>query len=46
MQEHGGEPNGPGWEEYHWIDHKENADPATWQNPATWRTRLVQALKA
>jgi effector-binding domain-containing protein len=46
MQEHGGEPNGPGWEEYHWIDHNQNADPAAWQHTASWRTRLVQPIKA
>jgi effector-binding domain-containing protein len=46
QQEHGREPDGPGWEIYYWIDPTRENVPANAQDPASWRTRLVQPIKA
>ena len=36
---------GPGWEVYHWIDLRDEPNPAAWPAPADWRTDLVQPLR-
>ena len=43
--EHGRETGSAAWEEYYWIDPREQIDPSTQSDPTTWRTRLVQPLK-
>jgi effector-binding domain-containing protein len=42
---HGREGDGPPWEVYDWIDPNQYGGPATWPDPATWRTQLIQPIK-
>ena len=44
LTEHGHQPAGPGWEVYHWIDLGQEPDPASWPEPSSWRTQLVQPI--
>lgn len=39
-----GQPAGPAWEVYEWIDLTQEPDPSSWPAPADWRTQLVQPL--
>lgn len=45
LQAHDREPDGPAWEVYYWIDPRQEQDPATGQDPANWRTQLIQPFK-
>ncbi len=45
LNEHGREPDGAPWEIYYWIDPKQYRGPATWPDPSSWRTQLVQPIK-
>ena len=45
LDERGHQPDGPGWEVYHWIDPRQEPDPAAWPDPSTWRTELVQPIR-
>jgi len=45
LEEHGHQPDGPGWEVYHWIDPRQAPDPAAWPHSSTWRTELVQPIR-
>lgn len=40
-----GEPGGPAWEVYHWIDLSSEPDMSTWPAPDEWRTDIVQPIK-
>ena len=40
----GREPDGPGWEVYYWIDPRQQGATGG-EDPATWRTQLVQPIK-
>ncbi len=44
LKEHGHQPQGAGWEVYHWIDLDQEPDPASWPDPSSWRTQLVQPI--
>jgi effector-binding domain-containing protein len=39
-----GEPAGPGWEVYEWIDLTQEPDPSSWPPAGQWRTELVQPI--
>ena len=39
------EPDGPGWEVYCWIDPRQKGEGSGGQDPANWRTQLVQPIK-
>lgn len=46
LGESGREPDGPPWEEFHWIDlNRFDTDAASWGSTALWRLRLVQPVK-
>ena len=45
QKEHGREPNGASWEVYYWIDPTHENNPATQDDPSTWRTQSVQPIK-
>ena len=45
IKEQGREPDGPGWEVYHWIDLGQDRGTSTMPDPSTWRTQLVQPIK-
>jgi effector-binding domain-containing protein len=45
LTEHGHQPAGPGWEIYHWIDLDQEPDPASWPDPTSWRTQLLQPTR-
>lgn len=46
VSDSGREPDGPPWEEYHWIDLNQFDTAASLQNdPSTWHVLLVQPLK-
>jgi effector-binding domain-containing protein len=40
-----GQPAGPAWEVYEWIDLTREPDVSSWPAPADWRTQLVQPVK-
>jgi effector-binding domain-containing protein len=40
-----GQPDGPAWEVYEWIDLSREPDLSSWPAPADWRTQLVQPIK-
>jgi effector-binding domain-containing protein len=44
--EQGRESDGPGWEVYCWIDPTQEGGSADAQDPSSWRTQLVQPIKA
>lgn len=46
LSEHGREPDGAAWEVYGWIDPARYDGPATWPDPASWRTQLIQPIAA
>jgi hypothetical protein len=39
-----GQPAGPAWDVYEWIDLSREPDFASWPAPAQWRTQLVQPV--
>jgi effector-binding domain-containing protein len=45
LNEHGREPDGAPWEVYYWIDPNQYRGAATWPDPSSWRTQLVQPIK-
>jgi effector-binding domain-containing protein len=40
-----GQPAGPGWEVYEWIDLTREPDVSSWPAPVNWRTQLVQPVQ-
>ena len=45
LKEHGREPDGAAWEVYYWINPSQYGGPATWPDPSSWRTQLIQPIK-
>ena len=45
LQAHGREPAGAPWEVYHWINPGQYGGPASWPDPSSWRTQLIQPIK-
>jgi len=45
LKEHGADPDGPAWEVYHWIDFRQERDPADGYNPSTQRIELIQPFR-
>lgn len=44
LHEYGREPDGAAWEVYSWIDPNQYCGTATWPDPTTWRTQLIQPI--
>jgi len=44
--EQGREAAGPGWEVYYWLDPSREGGTADASDPSSWRTQLVQPIKA
>jgi effector-binding domain-containing protein len=44
LADHGRAADGAAWEEYHWIDPSQTGATASVQDPARWRTQLVQPI--
>jgi effector-binding domain-containing protein len=45
LRENGRGSGGPAWEVYPWLDVFNYAGPSTLDDPASWRTQLVQPIK-
>ena len=44
LKGHGREPAGAAWEIYYWIAPGQDRGPASWPDPSSWRTQLIQPI--